>query len=69
VIANDGIVELNHNLSGPQRQVGPVLKISATPLAAQGASPSLGRDTEAVLSEAGYSAEEIAALRASSAIV
>ena len=68
VIANDSIVELEHDLSGPQRQVGPVLKMSASPLAAQGASPPLGRDTDAVLSEAGYSGDEIEALRASGAI-
>ncbi len=68
VIANEGIVELDHDLSGPQRQVGPVISMSASPLAAQGASPPLGRDTDAVLSEAGYSAEEIAGLRESGAI-
>jgi crotonobetainyl-CoA:carnitine CoA-transferase CaiB-like acyl-CoA transferase len=68
VLANDGIVELEHDLSGPQRQVGPVLKMSATPLAAQGASPPLGRDTEAILAEAGYSTDEIATLREAGAI-
>ena len=68
VVANDGIVELDHELSGPQRQVGPVIKMSATPLAAQGASPPLGRDTEAILSESGYSPEEIASLREQGAI-
>ncbi len=68
VLANDGIVELEHDLSGPQRQVGPVIKMSGSPLAAQGASPPLGRDTDAVLTEAGYSAEEIATLRDSGAI-
>jgi crotonobetainyl-CoA:carnitine CoA-transferase CaiB-like acyl-CoA transferase len=68
VVANGGIVELDHELSGPQRQVGPVIKMSASPLAAQGPSPTLGRDTEAILSEAGYSAEQIGALQGSGAI-
>jgi formyl-CoA transferase len=68
VLANDGIVELDHELSGPQRQVGPVIKMSASPLAAQGPSPVLGRDTDAILTEAGYSAEELTALREAGAI-
>jgi crotonobetainyl-CoA:carnitine CoA-transferase CaiB-like acyl-CoA transferase len=68
VNANNGIVNLDHDLSGPQRQVGPVLQMSESPLAAQGASPPLGRDTDAILERAGYSAEEIAALRESGAI-
>ena len=42
--------------------------MSASPLAVQGPSPTLGRDTEAILSEAGYSAEEIETLRGSGAI-
>lgn len=37
--------------------------MSKTPLAAQGASPPLGRDTDTVMQSAGYSTEEIAALR------
>ena len=45
--ANQMIVELNHDLSGPQRQVGPLLQMSATPLEARTSSPPLGRDTEA----------------------
>ena len=68
VVANDGIVNLEHDLSGPQRQVGPVIKMSESPLAAQGASPPLGRDTDAILTSAGYSAGEIAALREGGAI-
>lgn len=68
VNANNGIVSLEHDLSGPQRQVGPVLQMSETPLAAQGASPPLGRDTDAILERAGYGADEIASLRESGAI-
>lgn len=42
VIANGGIVELEHDLSGPQRQVGPVLKMSATRSGGAGRLTSAG---------------------------
>jgi crotonobetainyl-CoA:carnitine CoA-transferase CaiB-like acyl-CoA transferase len=61
--ANDYVVELEHELSGPYRVAAPPWKMSATPPQAQGASPPLGRDTEDVLTGAGYSVEEIDALR------
>ena len=61
--ANDMVVDLNHDLSGPQRQVGPLLKMSATPTAAQGSSPPLGRDTDDIVASAGYSKDELADLR------
>ncbi len=61
--ANEMVVDLNHDLSGPQRQVGPLLKMSATPTAAQGSSPPLGRDTDEIVGSAGYTVEEIADLR------
>ena len=63
VEANEMVVDLEHDLSGPQRQVGPVIKMSQTPLEAQGASPPLGRDSDAIVGSAGYSPEEIADLR------
>ncbi len=62
-VENGIMVELDHPLSGPQKQVGPLLRMSASPLAAQGPSPVLGADTEDIISSAGYSAEEIAAMR------
>ena len=63
VQANGMIVELEHDLTGPQRQVAPIVKMSRTPLAAQGSSPPLGRDTDAIVELAGYDAEAIASLR------
>ena len=63
VAANEMLVPLEHDLSGPQRQVAPMFKMSATPLAAQGASPPLGRDTDAILQSAGYAPSEIDNLR------
>lgn len=68
ITANEMVVDLNHDLSGPQRQVGPLLKMSATPTAAQGSSPPLGRDTEAIVRDAGYGDAEIEELRAAGVI-
>jgi CoA:oxalate CoA-transferase len=63
VEANDYVIELDHDLSGPERLAAPPWKMSGTPVQAQGASPPLGRDTNAVLALAGYSEAEIAGLR------
>ncbi len=62
-VENHIMVELDHPLSGPQRQVGPLINMSASPLAPQGPSPVLGADTEAIVASAGYSADEIASMR------
>jgi len=63
VEANEMMVTMDHDLSGPQRQVGPLLEFSRTPLEAQGASPPLDRDTDAIVRMAGYTDEQIAELR------
>jgi CoA:oxalate CoA-transferase len=68
VTANDYAVELQHELSGPQWMVAPPWKMSLTPPAAQSAAPPLGRDTDSILSAAGYSAEEIESMRAAGLI-
>ena len=62
-LANGMLVELEHDLTGSQRQAGPILKFEQTPLEAQGASPPLGRDSDEIVSRAGYSADRIAELR------
>ena len=60
----DGIMwELEHELTGPQRVAGPVVKLSATPTAARKAAPPLGGDTDALLRDAGFATSEVAALR------
>ena len=64
VIENEYIVALEHDLSGPQTMVAPPHKMSVTPPKPQGASPPLGRDNKAILTAAGYSHDEIEALRA-----
>ena len=63
-LANEMTVRLDHELSGPQTQVAPLLRMSATPLSAQGPSPVLGRHTDEIVRGAGYTDAEIAALRA-----
>jgi crotonobetainyl-CoA:carnitine CoA-transferase CaiB-like acyl-CoA transferase len=63
VIENRMMVDLDHELSGPEQQVAPILEFRNAPLEAQGSSPPLGRDSDAIVGGAGYGAEEIAALR------
>jgi len=69
VTANDYMVHLDHDLSGPQDVPAPPWKMSATPPAPQGAAPPLGRDTDAILTAAGYSDPEIATMRATGMIL
>jgi crotonobetainyl-CoA:carnitine CoA-transferase CaiB-like acyl-CoA transferase len=63
VIENRMMVDLDHELSGPEQQVAPILEFRNAPLEAQGSSPPLGRDTDAIVAGAGYGAKEIAELR------
>ena len=62
------MVDLDHEITGPQRVVGPIVSMSKTPLAARRAAPPLGRHTAEVLSELGLTPEEIAAFRANNII-
>ena len=62
-------VDLEHDMTGPQSVVGPVLEMSATPTSASGAAPPLARDTRGVLLEAGWSPAEVESLVASGAVV
>ena len=63
VVANDLVVELEHSLAGTLRMVGPIVKMSETPLTAKSASPTLGEHTNEILGQLGYSTEEIQRLR------
>ncbi len=60
--------EIEHPLTGPERHVGALVEMSATPTGTARSSPVLDGETDAVLSEFGFSAERIAELRASGAI-
>ncbi|MFN8555913.1 MAG: CoA transferase [Dehalococcoidia bacterium] len=56
------MVELEHELTGYQRMVGPVMEMSATPPRVQGAAPLPGSHTDEILAQFGYAPDEIAAL-------
>ncbi len=63
VAANDMLVDLEHSLVGSIRTFGPLLRMSRTPLEAQGASPALGEHASDILAELGCSSDEIKRLR------
>jgi formyl-CoA transferase len=64
--ATGTVVEVDHPTRGPYLSVGNPIKLSASPCEVK-CSPLLGEHTEQVLQELGYSAEEIAALKAEGA--
>jgi formyl-CoA transferase len=55
-------VELEHELAGTQRQVGPIVEMSKSPTATERAAPTLGQHTAEVLGEFGFSPQEVASL-------
>ena len=64
VVSNGLVVELEHSVVGKVKMVGPMLKMSETPLEPAIASPALGEHTDNVLTEYGYTSEQIRELRA-----
>ena len=69
VVANDYIVELDHPQVGLRKQVGIAVKMSATPGAVRSTAPEYGQHTEEVLLAAGFTWDEIVALRDGGVIV
>jgi formyl-CoA transferase len=68
VQAREMVVETDHPSLGRLRTLGSPIKMSATPPDVSRRAPQLGEHTDAVLTEAGFSAAEIAALRQAKAI-
>ncbi len=68
VQALDMYIDIEHPLTGPETVIGPGFRMSATPPVVQGPSPTLDGDTDAVLADHGFDAEEIQSLRSSGAI-
>lgn len=68
VVANQMITTYTHPVHGELPIVAPVVNMSATPGSIRTAAPEYGQHTEEVLLEAGYTWEEIAALRDQGAI-
>ena len=57
------VVDLDHPVLGPLRQVGIPLRFAATPGSIRTAPPLLGEHTDEVLAQIGYTPAEIGALR------
>ena len=62
------MMDLEHELTGPERMVGPIVRMSKTPTGTDRPSPPLGRHTDELLREHGLGDEEIATLRSSGAV-
>jgi crotonobetainyl-CoA:carnitine CoA-transferase CaiB-like acyl-CoA transferase len=60
--------EIDHPVEGRIPQLGFPIKLSETPCDMRAPPPLLGEHNEAVLAAAGYSAEDIVALREGGAI-
>ncbi len=62
------MVEIEDELTGPQRQLGGILEMSKSTVRPAGPAPPLGGHTDEVLRGAGLSEDEIAGLRAAGAV-
>jgi formyl-CoA transferase len=69
VRARDLVVEVDHPTLGRLRTLGSPLKMSDTPPDVRRRAPLLGEHTDAVLRDAGFSNEQIAALREAGAVM
>jgi crotonobetainyl-CoA:carnitine CoA-transferase CaiB-like acyl-CoA transferase len=67
-VINNGLIELMEQPTlGTVRQARPAARFDRTPAAIAGPAPRIGEHTDEILAEAGYSAEEIDALKTSRA--
>ena len=63
VVSNGLVIELEHSVVGNVKMVGPMVKMSETPLEPIVASPALGEHTDEILETCGFSPEDIRRLR------
>ena len=61
--ANELIVETQHPQAGTVRQTRPAARFERTPAELRRPAPTVGQHTNEILSEAGFSEQEIQALR------
>ena len=63
ILARGMVQEMAHPTLGAVKVLGPVAKLSETPATLRIPPPTLGQDTAAILSELGYTAQDIAELQ------
>ena len=68
VVAMNLMPSVEHPLTGPERQVGPLIRMSKTETGSDRASPPLDSETDDILREHGFSDDEIIRLRAAGAV-
>ena len=68
VAANGLVIELEHPVAGRLRQARPAARFMGTPIETPKPAPLLGEQTEEVLADAGYSADEIESLKAAGVV-
>ena len=68
-LARDMVTEVEHSRIGAVKTLGLPIKLSETPGGVRHGAPLYGEHTRAVLAEAGYTADEIAALIETGAVV
>lgn len=69
IVEAEGLmVSTSHAITGPQRVLGPLFEMSASPTRVQRASPALGEHSRGILIEAGFDEAEVDALLEAGAV-